>query len=143
MSVVSRRPEKWPLRARWVCATLIAFSLNNYAPQCRGLALNAFHLNVSISTRMMFFLSHIHVKCAQIHLHSNRLLHLSLLATTKAEICMMLSTCSRTSIEDVAEAGKSSLKWFQLNLFCDQELTKSLIHRDEKGGYKALVFTYQ
>ena len=89
----------------------------------------------------MFFLSHIHVKCTQIHLHSNRSLHLSLLATTKAEICMMLSSWSSTSIEDVAEAGKSGLRWFQLNVFRDRELTKSLIQRAEKAGYKAIVLT--
>ena len=54
---------------------------------------------------------------------------------------MMLSVWSNTSIEDVAEAGGSCLKWYQLTVFRDREMTKSLILRAEKAGYKAIVVT--
>ena len=62
-------------------------------------------------------------------------------ATARADICMMLSIWSNTNIEDVAEAGGSCLKWFQLTVFRDREMTKSLILRAEKAGYKAIVVT--
>ena len=55
--------------------------------------------------------------------------------------CMMLSSWSTTSIEDVAEASGSGLRWFQLYIFRDRELTKSLVQRAERAGYKAIVVT--
>ena len=62
-------------------------------------------------------------------------------ATAKAGSCMMLSIWSNTTIEAVADASTSGLRWFQLNVFRDKELTKNLILRAEKASYKAIVVT--
>ena len=53
----------------------------------------------------------------------------------------MLSIWSNTTIEAVAYASTSGLRWFQLNVFRDKELTKNLILRAEKASYKAIVVT--
>ncbi len=63
--------------------------------------------------------------------------------------CMILSSWSNTSVEDVAEAMQSleqdgcsmGLRWFQLQAFSNETLTSQLIQRAEKNGYKALVVT--
>ncbi|KAI5732619.1 hypothetical protein M8J76_008060 [Diaphorina citri] len=47
----------------------------------------------------------------------------------------ILSTISTTSIEELAEKTPQTTKWFQF------EITKSLVQRAEKAGYKALVLT--
>ncbi|CAG9767625.1 unnamed protein product [Ceutorhynchus assimilis] len=52
-----------------------------------------------------------------------------------------LSTISTSSIEEVAEAGPDALKWFQLYIYKNREITKSLIRRAENAGFKALVLT--
>ena len=54
---------------------------------------------------------------------------------------MMLSSWSTTSIEDVAEASGSGLRWFQQYIYRDRELTKSLVQRAERAGYSAIVVT--
>lgn len=54
---------------------------------------------------------------------------------------MVLSSWSTTSIEEVAAASPSGLRWFQLYVYKDQKLTADLIHRAERAGYKALVIT--
>ena len=55
--------------------------------------------------------------------------------------CMVLSTWSTVSIEDVAEASGSGLRWFQLYVYRDRRLTRELVLRAERAGYKALVVT--
>uniref|UniRef100_A0AAV1UZM8 FMN hydroxy acid dehydrogenase domain-containing protein n=1 Tax=Peronospora matthiolae TaxID=2874970 RepID=A0AAV1UZM8_9STRA len=66
-------------------------------------------------------------------------------AAAKAETCYVLSTLSTTSLEDVAEAqdgAKSdALRWFQLYVFKDRELTKRLVERAETAGFRAIVLT--
>ena len=54
---------------------------------------------------------------------------------------MMLSSWSTSSIEDVARASGSGLRWFQLYVLTDRELTRSFVLRAERTGYKALVVT--
>ena len=54
---------------------------------------------------------------------------------------MVLSSWSTTSIEEVAEASGSGLRWFQLYVYRDRQLTKELVLRAERAGYKALVIT--
>ncbi len=55
---------------------------------------------------------------------------------------MTLSSWSTASIEEVARAtGDTGLRWFQLYVYRDRALTKSLVQRAEKVGYKALVLT--
>lgn len=54
---------------------------------------------------------------------------------------MTLSTLSTTSIEDLANANPSLIKWFQLYLFTDRKESLKLIQRAERAGFKALVLT--
>ncbi|XP_060517368.1 2-Hydroxyacid oxidase 1 [Cylas formicarius] len=52
-----------------------------------------------------------------------------------------LSTIATSSIEEVAEAAPGAIKWFQLYIFNDREVTRQLVRRAENAGYKALVLT--
>ncbi len=54
---------------------------------------------------------------------------------------MVLSSWSTTSIEEVAEASGRGLRWFQLYVYKDRELTRSLVRRAEREGFKAVVLT--
>ena len=55
---------------------------------------------------------------------------------------MILSSWSTTSLEEVAEAGsREGLRWFQLYIYNDKELTLQLVKRAEAAGYQALVLT--
>lgn len=56
-------------------------------------------------------------------------------------VVMILSTISTTSIEDVAEAGSDAMKWFQLYIYKDRRVTRRLVERAEKNGFKGLVLT--
>ncbi|KAI9916663.1 hypothetical protein PsorP6_017903 [Peronosclerospora sorghi] len=66
-------------------------------------------------------------------------------AAAKADTCYILSTMSTTSLEDVAtantKANPHALRWYQLYIFKDRELTRGLVVRAEKAGYKAIVLT--
>ena len=62
-------------------------------------------------------------------------------AAETMDTCMMLSVWTNTSLEDVAEASGTGLRWFQINIFKNREQTKSLVLRAEKAGYKAIVVT--
>ena len=53
---------------------------------------------------------------------------------------MTLSTWSTTSLEEVARCS-DGLKWFQLYIYENKEMARSLINRAEKAGYKALAIT--
>ena len=61
-------------------------------------------------------------------------------AAEKAKTIMTLSTLSNTTLEDVSNATQAAL-WFQLYIHKDRELTRSLIQRAEKAGYKAICIT--
>ncbi|XP_043255327.1 peroxisomal (S)-2-hydroxy-acid oxidase GLO5 [Colletes gigas] len=52
-----------------------------------------------------------------------------------------LSTISTSSIEEVAEAAPKGIKWFQLYIYVDRNVTLNLIKRAERAGFKALVVT--
>ncbi|MGH8225675.1 MAG: alpha-hydroxy acid oxidase [Gammaproteobacteria bacterium] len=61
-------------------------------------------------------------------------------ATKRAQTLYILSCLSNTDMETVfAEAD--SPKWFQLYVYKDRELTRSLIERAEAAGAEALVLT--
>ena len=53
--------------------------------------------------------------------------------------CMILSSWATTSIEEVAEANGSGLRWFQFHIFQDKTFTIDLVQQAECAGYKALV----
>ncbi|NXK46343.1 HAOX1 oxidase, partial [Chauna torquata] len=54
---------------------------------------------------------------------------------------MMLSSWATSSIEEVAEAAPGSLRWLQLYVYKDREVTKSLVKRAERAGYKGIFVT--
>ncbi|XP_005010879.1 2-Hydroxyacid oxidase 1 [Anas platyrhynchos] len=54
---------------------------------------------------------------------------------------MMLSSWATSSIEEVAEAAPDSLRWLQLYVYKDREVTKSLVKRAERAGYKGIFVT--
>ncbi|CAK4163889.1 unnamed protein product [Aphanomyces euteiches] len=62
-------------------------------------------------------------------------------AAAAAGAAFILSTISTTSLEDVAAANGSGLRWFQLYIFKDRELTRNLVERAERAGFKALALT--
>ena len=62
-------------------------------------------------------------------------------AGQEAKICMVLSCMASATIEDVAKAAPNVLRWLQMYMFRDQELTRSLVKRAEDSGYKAIVLT--
>lgn len=54
---------------------------------------------------------------------------------------MTLSTISTSSLEEVAHATPSSPKFFQLYIYKNRELTRRLVQRAERAGFKALALT--
>ncbi|XP_044267492.1 hydroxyacid oxidase 1 [Tribolium madens] len=52
-----------------------------------------------------------------------------------------LSTIATSSIEEVAQAAPYCTKWFQLYIYNDRNVTRRLVERAEKAGFKALVLT--
>ena len=67
------------------------------------------------------------------------------LATAKAceaiGTLMILSTISTSSIEEVAAAAPNANKWFQLYIYKDRNVTRSLVKRAEAAGFKGLALT--
>ncbi|KAJ2237232.1 Hydroxyacid oxidase 1, partial [Coemansia sp. RSA 475] len=68
-------------------------------------------------------------------------------ATARASVrkgtCMILSSWSTTSIEDVTASTPNSHapKWLQLYIYKDREATKRLIERAQDSGYTAIALT--
>ncbi|KAJ1667495.1 Hydroxyacid oxidase 1 [Coemansia sp. RSA 1813] len=71
-------------------------------------------------------------------------------AATRKQTCMVLSSWSTTSVEDVAAAAAAkattsaeapSPKWLQLYIYKDREATKKLIERAQDSGYSAIALT--
>nr|XP_060641690.1 2-Hydroxyacid oxidase 1 [Anolis sagrei ordinatus] len=54
---------------------------------------------------------------------------------------MMLSSWATSSIEEVAQAAPEAVRWLQLYIYKDREVTKSLVRRAEKTGYKGIFVT--
>jgi 4-hydroxymandelate oxidase len=61
-------------------------------------------------------------------------------AAGAAGTIMVLSTTASSSLEEVAAAATGSL-WFQLYVYKDREVTRDLVRRAERSGYRALVLT--
>nr|CAD7448934.1 unnamed protein product [Timema bartmani] len=53
----------------------------------------------------------------------------------------ILSTLSTSSIEEVAAAAPNTIKWFQLYIYKDRDVTRQLVERAERANFKALVLT--
>ncbi|NXR66007.1 HAOX1 oxidase, partial [Rhadina sibilatrix] len=54
---------------------------------------------------------------------------------------MMLSSWATSSIEEVAEAAPAGLRWLQLYVYKDREVTESLVRRAERAGYRGIFVT--
>ncbi|KAI8486655.1 Hydroxyacid oxidase 1 [Branchiostoma belcheri] len=54
---------------------------------------------------------------------------------------MILSSWATSTIEEVAEASAGGLRWFQLYVYKDRQVTRNLVERAEKAGYKAIFLT--
>jgi len=54
---------------------------------------------------------------------------------------MIAAVLGTSSVEEVARANGSGLRWFQVYVFSDKQITANLVRRAEKTGYKALVIT--
>ena len=54
---------------------------------------------------------------------------------------MILSSVGSTVLEDVAFAAPESLKWIQVYIFRSREVTRNIVERAEKAGFKAVVVT--
>ncbi|KAG7164937.1 hydroxyacid oxidase 1-like [Homarus americanus] len=52
-----------------------------------------------------------------------------------------LSTIATASVEEIAEHASDTLRFFQLYIFKDREVTANLVHRAEAAGFSALVLT--
>nr|CAD7262176.1 unnamed protein product [Timema shepardi] len=48
---------------------------------------------------------------------------------------------STSSIEEVAAAAPNTIKWFQLYIYKDRDVTRQLVERAERANFKALVLT--
>lgn len=62
-------------------------------------------------------------------------------AAGKVNTIYTLSTLATSSIEEVSEAAPETNKFYQLYIYKDRELSKNLVRRAEKAGYKAIVLT--
>uniref|UniRef100_A0A8C4SNZ4 (S)-2-hydroxy-acid oxidase n=1 Tax=Erpetoichthys calabaricus TaxID=27687 RepID=A0A8C4SNZ4_ERPCA len=62
-------------------------------------------------------------------------------ACQSAGIGMMLSSWATTSIDEVAKAAPEAVRWLQLYIYKDRELTKSLVLKAEREGYKGIFIT--
>jgi len=66
---------------------------------------------------------------------------LILVAAASVGIGYTLSTISTSSIEEVVEAAPDCLRFFQLYIYKQRNITRQLVARAENCGYKALVLT--
>ena len=62
-------------------------------------------------------------------------------ASCRAGTCMVHSTWSTSTIEEVARSAPQGLKWYHMYLLSTEQNNISRIHRAEKEGYKAIVLT--
>ena len=63
------------------------------------------------------------------------------LALAALGTCMTLSSWSTVKTEDVARSAPDGLRWFQLYVYSDLDLTLSLVRETEAAGYKAIALT--
>jgi (S)-2-hydroxy-acid oxidase/4-hydroxymandelate oxidase len=57
------------------------------------------------------------------------------------KIPMIVSSMSSVTLEDIAENSGNDNLWFQIYIFKDRAITKSLVKRAERSGYKGIVIT--
>jgi (S)-2-hydroxy-acid oxidase len=52
-----------------------------------------------------------------------------------------MSTVATCSLEEVAKSAPHATKWFQIYIYKDRSVTKALVEKAEKLGFRALVLT--
>ncbi|MGA8303501.1 MAG: alpha-hydroxy acid oxidase [Thermoplasmata archaeon] len=62
-------------------------------------------------------------------------------AARDAGLLSVVSTLSTCSLESIAEAATTGLRWFQLYLQPEFDASQRLVERAEKSGYRAIVLT--
>ncbi|KAJ8290551.1 hypothetical protein GJAV_G00014380 [Gymnothorax javanicus] len=62
-------------------------------------------------------------------------------ACSAAGTGMMLSSWATSTIEEVAEVSPTGVRWLQLYIYKDRDLTLSLVRRAEKAGYTGIFVT--
>lgn len=62
-------------------------------------------------------------------------------ATAAEGTIFCASTVSNCSLEGIADASASGARWFQLYVYRDREITRSLVDRARAAGYSALCLT--
>jgi 4-hydroxymandelate oxidase len=62
-------------------------------------------------------------------------------ATAAEGTVFCASTVSNTSLEEIAQASGAGPRWFQLYVYKDRGITKSLVERATAAGYSALCLT--
>ncbi|XP_029434006.1 hydroxyacid oxidase 2 isoform X2 [Rhinatrema bivittatum] len=62
-------------------------------------------------------------------------------ASQAMNICYIASTYSTSSVEEIAAAAPSGLRWFQLYIYRNRKLSEQLVRRVEALGFQALVLT--
>ncbi|XP_074119335.1 2-Hydroxyacid oxidase 2 [Sminthopsis crassicaudata] len=62
-------------------------------------------------------------------------------AAQAMNICYITSTFCTCSYEDIVACAPNGLRWFQLYIQQDRQITKKLVQKMEALGYKALVLT--
>ncbi|XP_046941941.1 2-Hydroxyacid oxidase 2 isoform X2 [Lynx rufus] len=62
-------------------------------------------------------------------------------AAQAAGVCYITSTFATCALEDIAATAPKGLRWFQLYVHPDRQLSKQLVQRVESLGFKALVIT--
>ena len=62
-------------------------------------------------------------------------------AATAAGTIQVVSTAATYSLEEVAAAAPSGVRWFQLYCYRDRGITRSLVERAAAAGYRALCLT--
>jgi len=62
-------------------------------------------------------------------------------AAASLEVPLVVSTAASHTLEDIAQAGGSGPRWFQLYWPRGEELTRSLVGRAQAAGYEAIVIT--
>ncbi|KFO97324.1 Hydroxyacid oxidase 2 [Calypte anna] len=55
--------------------------------------------------------------------------------------CYIASTYSTCTLEEISAAAPGGLRWFQLYVHCNREVSKNLVQRAEASGFQALVLT--
>lgn len=60
-------------------------------------------------------------------------------AAKSLNVPMIVSSMSSVGLEDIKERSTNENLWFQIYIFKDRALTKALVQRAERSGYKAIV----